>query len=263
MNLPDQSELDDCRAASVILVPGQSVVRLFSEHAGHRIPTPWQDLGLDRALLLSHFGVDIGAADITHLLADQTGAPAALARYSRLFLDYNRSPSHWDFARPDLAGIPVPGNLSIDNAEHAARRYVAGEPLELALRLLLATPGVLMTIHSFTRWWDGERRSVDIGITCAHNHPLIDGVSDYFARTAPDLGLRYGRDTPYAYNPAYANTLTQHTSAAGQIGFQVEICNDVTASPEQMDAMLTLLTGAVQWLEVASTDAGVGSATGD
>ena len=251
MKLPDQTLLDALAEQAVLRLPGSGAVRLFSEHAGHRIPAPWNDLGLEPALLLSHFGVDIGAADVIRGLARQTGAAAVSANYSRLFLDYNRAPEHWDFSRPDLAGIPVPGNLAIDDADRAARWYVAGAPLQSALQALLATPGVLMTIHSFTRWWDGERRSVDIGMTCAHNHPLIDGVSQYLATQAPALGLRYERDKPYAYDPAYTHTLTQHTSATGQIGFQVEVCNDVAVAPERLDAAVALLAGAAGWLEAA------------
>ncbi|MEM1111654.1 MAG: N-formylglutamate amidohydrolase [Pseudomonadota bacterium] len=246
----DASTIQAYQAAAVERIAGEGQMRLFSEHAGNAVPADWSDLGLPPELLETHYGWDIGARALTRGVAERTGAPAVLACYSRLFLDYNRPLIRWDLCRPDMAGIPVPGNLALSEEDKQLRWTLAGAPLKAALDEMLAEPGVLVTLHTFTRYWNGERREVDVGMTCAHDHPIIDRVSAYVEDAAPRLGLRYGRDRPYFYDPVDTNTLSVHTQAGGQVGMQFEVCNDVAVSEDGLGAAISLLSGMRQVIEI-------------
>ena len=63
---------------------------LVCDHASNRLPPEYGTLGLDPALLSTHIASDVGAADVTRTLAARFGAPAVLARWSRLLIDLNR-----------------------------------------------------------------------------------------------------------------------------------------------------------------------------
>jgi acyl-CoA reductase-like NAD-dependent aldehyde dehydrogenase len=56
---------------------------------------------------------------VTHHLSGSLDSAAVPSRWSRIFLGYNRFHDDWDCVRPDLGGIPVPGNLAVDAAERA------------------------------------------------------------------------------------------------------------------------------------------------
>ena len=131
--LPDAATLAALAAAGVaeIAATRPGPLALLCEHGGNAVPAPWADLGLPPALLASHFGYDPGAAALTRALAARLGAPAAIGRWSRLFLDLNRLDQAWECTRPDCSGIPVPGNLDVTADDLAARLAVARTPFDV------------------------------------------------------------------------------------------------------------------------------------
>jgi predicted N-formylglutamate amidohydrolase len=60
------------------------------DHAANAVPTELGTLGLSLADFQTHIAYDIGAAPLARALADRFGAPAILARWSRLLVDLNR-----------------------------------------------------------------------------------------------------------------------------------------------------------------------------
>ncbi len=237
--------VDSLADRAVTIIPGAARVLLVGEHAGHRVPAPWGDLGVPPALLASHFGVDIGIRNLVIRVAQQTGALAVLARYSRIFLDYNRPESSVEYCRPDLAGIPVPANLSLSPQEMALRQAVAAQPLRKAIEHGMRGAQVLFPVHSFTPVMNGEKRDVDIGLLYRDATPLISAIGGFLAARCRDHGLRFGPEKPYAYAPAHNETLTRHGYDAGRPGFQIEVRNDLLDDGPEFEVICGIISDMV------------------
>ena len=230
---------------AVTSIPGEAQVLLVGEHAGHEVPAPWGDLGLSPALFASHFGVDIGIRNLITRVAQQTTAPAVLARYSRIFLDYNRPKSSVEYCRPDLAGIPVPQNLSLSPQEMEMRQTVAAHPLDQAIESAMARAKILFPVHSFTPVMNGQKRDVDIGVLYLESTPLVSAVGDFLSARCRDHGLRFAHDEPYAYNPAHNETLKRHGYDFGRPGFQIEVRNNLLLDGPEFEAVCGIVSDLV------------------
>jgi predicted N-formylglutamate amidohydrolase len=67
------------------------------------------------------WGYATGARNLTLAVAQILDASAIIANYSPLFLDYNRKSDDASCMRPDMGGIPIPGNLDLGDEERILR----------------------------------------------------------------------------------------------------------------------------------------------
>lgn len=204
-----------------------SPLLLLCEHAGAEIPAPWANLGLDPAFLSTHYAWDPGVDGLTRDLSQRLGAPAVLTRYSRIFTDYNRFANDWDHMRPDLGGIPVPGNQRISPEERSLRRAIAVHPVERAIRQLVDGRRAVVSVHSFTPVMAGEERAVDIGILWREDTPFTRAALDGLQRLGPGRGFRIGDNAPYDWNKVDAYSLDAHGLRRGLPCFYLEINNSL------------------------------------
>ena len=114
-------------------------VLIVADHASNRVP-PGIDLGIDRALLRTHIGWDIGVASLAHAV----GAPAYLASVSRLVIDLNRDPGDPALVPLSSDGHDIPGNTDDRAARIAiplleAAGIVTGDQQPYSGKLLNAT----------------------------------------------------------------------------------------------------------------------------
>ena len=184
-------------AAETLAPDGASPLFLLCEHAGAEIPAPWGELGLEPAYLTTHFAYDPGAGLVTRHLSGSLDAAAVLARYSRIFLDYNRFHDDWDYVRPDLGGIPVPANLAIDADERARREAIAVAPVHDAIETARAGRNAVISIHSFTPVMAGDRRAVDVAILWDEDSAFVRIALEELQARTDGFGLRAGDNAPY------------------------------------------------------------------
>jgi len=214
---------------------------LIAEHAGNLVPEPWRNLGLAAAFLDTHFAVDLGIDALTRRLSQMLRAPAVIARYSRLFLDYNRPAEEWDYMRPDLGGIPVPGNLAVDADERRQRNLVAWAPLENAINAAARDGQALVSVHSFTPVMGGVRREVDIGVLWREPSAFVSSVLDILTEHGAAAGLRIGDNEPYDWREAVGYTLNRHGLEPGRPCLYLEVRNDILADPEKFELIAGVL----------------------
>src|SRR6187402_3942066 len=88
--LPPLLAPDEPAAFEVIEDRLRSPFLITCDHAGKRLPRALGTLGLPERELHRHIAWDIGAAQVTRLLARELGAFAILQTYSRLVIDCNR-----------------------------------------------------------------------------------------------------------------------------------------------------------------------------
>ncbi len=227
---------------------GAGDVILICEHAGNLVPHSLNGLGLDQKVLESHAAWDPGAAPVARLMADMLDAPLVLQRFSRLVYDCNRPPDA-ESAMPAKSEIfDIPGNAGLTDAAREARTEALYRPFRAGVAAVLdrltaigKTPAVV-TIHSFTPIFHGQRRSVELGLLHDVDARLTDAM---LAASAdwPDLDIR--RNEPYGPEDGVTHTLQVDAVARGLPNVMIEVRNDLIATAHQQSAMAARLAGLV------------------
>lgn len=227
--------------ALVINTQGSSRILLVCEHASNHISARYADLGLSDAAKTSHAAWDPGAQAVSERLSTLLDATLVLSTVSRLVYDCNRPPSSPGAMRAVSEQINIPGNEALSAADRAERIATVYDPFTKTVTDTIksydAAP-ILVTIHSFTRMFNGHIRDVDVGI--------IHDTAPQLAATMVDLsgtrlGLRYALNKPYSKADEVAHTLELHGTNNGLINVMIEVCNDLIETPEQQDAIAGML----------------------
>src|SRR6478735_11402117 len=122
--LPPLLERDEPSAFEVIEDVRKSPFLLTCDHAGRRLPRALGTLGLPESELSRHIAWDLGAAQVTRLLARELGAFAILQTYSRLVIDCNRPLDAASSIAELSEATVIPGNQGLAEGE-AERRAAA------------------------------------------------------------------------------------------------------------------------------------------
>lgn len=217
---------DEEPPALVVNGEGRSPFVLICEHASNRLPRRLGTLGLAASELERHIAWDLGAEPVARRLSRLTDAPLVLQRYSRLAYDCNRPPDSAD-AMPEISETTViPGNRGLSPADRLARIGDIYRPFHAAVAELLdrrAAAGVrsqVVSIHSFTPAFKGERRSVELGILFDRDRTLPERLMPCFAT----VDARYNE--PYGPRDGVLHTLNLHAAPRGLAHAMIEIRND-------------------------------------
>lgn len=201
-------------------------VLIVADHASNRIP-PGIDLGIDRALLSTHIGWDIGVASLAHALH----APAYLASVSRLVIDLNRDPGDPALVSLSSDGHEIPGNQGDTSARIA--EYWQPYHDELAQQIAATEPLLLVSLHSFTpqlATCPEEVRPWEIGV--------LYNEDDRAARIAIPLleaaGIVTGDQQPYSGKLLNA-TMNRHGEANGIPYLGLEVRQDLIDGDEGVE----------------------------
>jgi predicted N-formylglutamate amidohydrolase len=230
--------------AGVATTRGHAPFRLFNaagagnfvvicDHASNAVPAELGDLGLGQADLRRHIAWDIGAADVTELVAKRFDAPAVLCGTSRLVVDCNRYPDD-PTAIPEVSdGTRIPANESLPAAIRAARvqRYfdpyhaAVAEAIEAALAA--GRRPVILAIHSMTPEMGGRFRPWQITVSSGADRRLADPMLAALRRVA---GITVGDNQPYAMDPAEDYSVPVHAERRGLLHLQIEFRQDEVGS---------------------------------
>jgi predicted N-formylglutamate amidohydrolase len=209
------------------VLDGTRDILLLCDHASAAVPNGI-DLGVPRDVMAQHVAVDIGAEALTRALAATLGAPAVLARVSRLVIDLHREPDHPALIPVESDGIAVPGNVGADRFDRIAR-FHAPYHAAIAGEVRRRQPRLIVAIHSFTRQLmaGGQPpRTLEAGI--------LYNRDDRAARTMLDAlraaGVETGDNAPYSGRVLNA-TLNRHGEANGIACVSVEVRNDLIDAP--------------------------------
>lgn len=218
--------------------PGPFLV--VCEHASNHIPPAYGTLGLDEAARRAHIAWDPGALGVARRLARNLNAPLIHAGVSRLVYDLNRPPTSAGAMTQRSETYAVPGNQNLTPEGRQIRTVEIYLPFhdalhaEIARRMALGTPPVLVTIHSFTPVWFGKPRAVEFGIIHDADPTLARAVlAEAKARTGLDCRL----NEPYAAADEVTHTLRLHATPYGLKSVMLEIRNDLIADSAAETAM--------------------------
>jgi predicted N-formylglutamate amidohydrolase len=216
---------------AIVLNPsGRSQIILVCEHAGRIIPRSLGSLGLSENDLGRHFAWDIGAEGVSRKLSAILDAPLILQRYSRLVYDCNRPPEAPD-AMPVMGELtPIPGNegltarKKLERIESIYRPFHAAVSAVLDARAAAKRSAVLVTIHSFTPVFKGNRRNLHLGILHDNDARFADRILGVLGRTN-DVVVK--RNEPYGPKDGVCHTLNLHAGVRGLLNVMIEIRNDL------------------------------------
>ncbi len=222
-----------------------SPVFLSCEHASNRMPEPWSWPAQDLRFRDTHWAIDIGAAELTRDLARALGAPAVLARFSRLLVDPNRELDHPDLFRRQAEGEIVELNRQIDTADRERRVDQLWRPYHEAIdRELARSPApIFLAIHTFTPVYLGVSRGVEVGV-------LFDDPEEKPATFLREAILGAGFDArpnePYSGRSGMMYSSDRHARAHGCLALELELRQDIALSSDIRGRLLRVLAESLR-----------------
>lgn len=201
-----------------------------AEHASNARPPEFDASGVPPEVWDTHAAWDPGAREVATHLASRLGAPLFLGRFTRLYVDLNRSPVSAECVPARAFGVEVPLNAALSKeaiaqriAEHHRPHW---EGVRAAVRQAMAQGrGALhVSVHSFVEVYEGRHRPVDLGI-------LIDPAQAFEKRLADRLypalgatGLLVRENEPYdGRADALTTALRKELWGSDYAGIEIEI----------------------------------------
>ncbi|MGF9563886.1 N-formylglutamate amidohydrolase [Neorhizobium sp. JUb45] len=228
---------------------GRSDVLLVCEHASNRLPEGYGDLGLPADALTSHIAWDPGALAVSQRIAKNLDAVLVYQRFSRLIYDCNRPPTSPAAMRDVSEVFRIPGNENLSEAEKARRTAALYLPFqgriaqEIAARTKAGRATVLVTVHSFTPVYYGQKREVEIGFL----HDRDSRLADRMLAAAADTNLYLiARNEPYGAADGVTHTLEVHAIGPGLLNVMIEIRNDLITDDVGQGFVADFLTGLLR-----------------
>ena len=221
-------------------------VVLVCEHASNRIPDFLGDMGLSVDARQSHIAWDPGALAVAKLMAESMSAPLVHGGVSRLVYDCNRPPEAKGAMPERSEDYLIPANVALSAQARQSRVEGVYTPFTKALSGLIAdnrsSLELMVTIHSFTPVYHGQKREVELGI--------LHGVDDRFAKAMmaslpSDQPFVVRLNEPYAAADGVAHTLDAQALPVDLPNVMIEIRNDLIKTPQQQVAMADFL---VPWI---------------
>lgn len=223
---------------------GRAPVLLLCDHADRIVPGGLATLGVSAADLDRHIGWDIGAAELTRMLAAQLDAPGLLCRASRLYVDANRRPGLPSSMPVQSDGTEVPGNIGLSPGQVRERVRQAWLPYHRAIARRIAVfrrTGVIpavIAVHSFTPRINGIARPWQVGVLWRGDRrlsqPVLEGL-----RARGDLVV--GDNQPYSGLADFGYTITFHAQRPHLPHLMLEIRQDELADPAGIERWAAIL----------------------
>ncbi len=210
-------------------------ILILCDHASNHVPADLHGLGVPEKEFARHIAYDIGAAGVTRRLARLLDAPAILTNFSRLIIDPNRGREDPTLVMRLSDGAIVPGNARIDagGVAERIRRFYA--PYDQAIDAAITecmnsgTLPVILTMHSFTRFWRGFERPWHVGILYDRDERLSRPMIEALAADPEELTV--GDNEPYG-GGLPGDTIDRHATARGLANALVEIRQDLLLEEE-------------------------------
>jgi predicted N-formylglutamate amidohydrolase len=219
-------------------------VLLTCEHASNVVPPPWAWPPDDRWLIDTHWAIDLGIGDVTRDLARAIGAPAVLARFSRLLCDANRPLDAPTLFREVADGRTVQLNQDLTEHERHERISRLHQPYhEVADGLLRRYPrAVVLSMHSFTPIYeDGPPRPMQIGVLFDREEQISVAIGESLARQGYVVAL----NEPYSGKDGLIYSAERHATRHGRRALELEIRQDLALDVNARPALVHSLRNAL------------------
>lgn len=231
---------------------GHAPLVLVCDHASNRVPEKLSYLGLSQDQLDKHIAYDIGAAEVTKILAHRLNAQATLSCFSRLVIDANRYLSDATSIPAVSDQITVPMNERLDLNDAMLRVEELFVPYHQAIERKLCglkprwCRPIFVSIHSFTPVYQGFHRPWHVGVLWNNDEDTAQLLIEQLQAQFGDWVI--GDNQPYNACEPVGYTMETHAQTRGLPEVLLEIRQDLIDTPagqERVAARLERLLGAV------------------
>lgn len=215
-------------ALEIVAGSKSAPLMLTCEHASLRLPEPWRWPEADLPLVGTHWSFDLGAEDLTREMAAASGATAILSRFTRLLVDPNRPLDSPTLFRDVADGNPVALNQHIDDDDRGHRIAYYDAYHRALADLATQAPPLLLSIHTFTPVYEGQRRQVDLGI-------LFDSAEEEARQVLEallDTGLQVELNQPWSGRNGLMYSVESHATRNSRRALEIELRQDHATDPE-------------------------------
>ena len=203
---------------------------VICDHSSNNIPLIYNNLGISKKDLNSHRAYDLGASDVACELSKLLKCSLVMANFSRLLIDPNRGEDDPTLIPRLSEGKIIEGNLkissSINDKERKKRIHQFYLPYHNQINKFITNSinngkvPKIISIHSFTPIWKGEKREIDVGVLWDKD----DRLSKIFLNSLQNIKL--GDNKPY--NGRLKNdTLYKHATSQGIPHVLIELRQDL------------------------------------
>ncbi len=171
-------------------------------------------------------------------------------KYSRLVVDCNRPLEVPDLIPEVSAGVRVPGNASLSDAQRAQRIREIWQPFSTIIERTLdareqrSVPTVLVCIHSFTPTLNGVDRPWHLGLLFNRDDALATLLAEHLRVEAPEAVI--GMNEPYVVADDEDRTIPRFGEARGIPHVLIEMRNDLIRNTAGQSRWGRVLTCALQ-----------------
>ncbi len=240
-----RSEAARSEAARIIGEPGSGPLVIICEHACNHVPTPLTVSARDRPWLDTHWGIDIGAAEVSRQVLAATGGVGVLSQFCRLVCDPNRAPADPTLILPRVEDHPLSFNQGLTAAERQRRIDTFHTPYHQAVEATIEAHGdrpLLISMHSFTPVWRGRRRQLDVGVLFED----CEEASRALAGRLANLDLLTQLNEPYSAMNGMAYSVTRHGRRFGLEHIELEINQRLLGTPDGIARISALVAEALE-----------------
>ncbi len=215
---------------------GSAGIVMTCEHASERVPEAFvRETGFawpeaDRWLRGTHWAYDLGAEAIALEHAQAVGARLVCARFSRLLVDPNRPITSDTLFRDVAEGRAVTMNRALSQRAKDARVGLLYEPFHAAADRAIAAStqaDIVFAVHTFTNEYEGQRRSLEVGI-------LFDREDELAARVITGLrtaGFDVAANEPWSGKAGLIHVASHHGDRYGKRALELEVRQDLAEDP--------------------------------
>ena len=207
---------------------------IICDHASNRIPSEYKNLGLNEEILTTHIAYDIGVKETATYLAKYLQCPLVMSDFSRLLIDANRGIDDPTLIMKISDGEIIKGNKGISflvncsEKKHRIDSYYnvyhnkISEIIDRSLKKNIFP--AIISIHSFTPFFGGNKRSTELGILWDSDNRLPDIFFSYLSKNYKDINV--GNNKPYTGRMKH-DTLYRHGTKQGLANILIEIRQDL------------------------------------
>ena len=207
---------------------------IICDHASNHIPAEYNCLGLSRAILDTHIAYDIGVKEVALNVSKLLKCPLVMTDFSRLLIDANRGIDDPTLIMKisDESVIEGNKNISFQNNSDDRRKRIKNfyEIYHKKISDIINTSiskkvfPAIISIHSFTPFWRGKKRSIDLGILWDSDDRLPNIFFNYLNKNYKNMDI--GNNTPYS-GRMKNDTLYKHGTSQGLANILIEIRQDL------------------------------------
>jgi len=182
--------------------PNNAIV-ITAEHASNALPEGYSWTENDRNHFANeHWGSDPGSLDVALYLAKELKCVLVYSLYSRLLIDVNRSYAADTLFRTEGDGHTVDLNKDLTYEEEQNRILKYHHSYYNALREVSVKidPLFIFSVHSFTGLYEGQPRSLEVGLLVSYSDELGRKVCEGYKKRNHNVAVNEPYDGKQGLN---------------------------------------------------------------